>query len=158
MWRNTFYFLLLIGVISCIKPPDYPDIPELEFVGLSKDTMNQSSFNTDSVVAHLSFTDGDGDIGSDDSLNVFVTDLRDGFLAYRFRMPPVPPEGANNGISADLWIVLYTTCCVYDNGDPPCSPSTQFPTNAVQYGIYITDNSGNRSNTVETPPITLLCN
>lgn len=158
MWRNTLYLLLSLLALSCIKPPDYPDEPELEFMGLSKDTMLQSSFNIDSVVVALSFTDGDGDIGSDDSLNVFVTDLRDGFLAHKFRMPKVPAEGANNGISADLFIVLYTTCCVYDNGDPPCIPSNLIPTNSVQYGIYITDNSGNKSNSVETPPITLLCN
>ena len=157
MLLRISYFLAILLVVSCIKPPEYPDIPELELLGLSTDTMRQSSLNEDSVVVFLSFTDGDGNIGSDDSLNVFVTDLRDGFLAHRFRMPKIPPEGANNGITAELTITVYTTCCVYDNGDPPCTPSELVPTNTVSYGIYISDNDGNKSNVVETPLITLKC-
>ena len=147
----------MVTLAACIQPPDYPDIPELELIGLTKDTVMQSSLNEDSVIVVLSFTDGDGNIGSDDSLNVFVTDLRDGFLAHKFRMPTIPEEGANNGISGELSITIYSTCCVYPNGEPPCNPSTQFPTNTIQYGIYIRDNAGNNSNTVETPPITVLC-
>ncbi len=157
MPRSIFYILLLFVIGSCIKPPEYPDIPELELMGLSSDTMRQSSLNEDSIIIFLSFTDGDGNIGSDDSLNVFVTDLRDDFLAHRFRMPKIPPEGANNGITAELNITVYTTCCVYENGDPPCTPSTSTPTSKISYGIHITDNDGNKSNVVETPPITLLC-
>ena len=65
MWRISLLFLLMVTLVTCIQPPDYPDIPELELIGLTKDTVMQSSLNEDSIIVVLSFTDGDGNIGSD---------------------------------------------------------------------------------------------
>ncbi len=151
--------LIALGFLvhGCIQPPEYPIIPEIELVGLSSLSMVQSSLNTDSTTVVFSFTDGDGDIGSPEVLNIFVTDLRDNFVASRYRIPSIPEAGSNNGISGEITITLYTTCCVYPNGEPPCTPSETFPTDEVTYEIYITDQAGNKSNTIRTPPITLQC-
>ena len=155
---SIIFLSAVLGILSCIQAPDYPIEPTLELVGLTKDTMNQDQFNTDSVIIVLNFTDGDGDIGSDNELNVFVTDLRDGFVSDRFRIPPLNEQaGSNNGISGELRLTLYTTCCIYPNGAPPCEPSTQFPTNALSYEIYIEDQAGHKSNIVTTPEIILRC-
>ena len=150
--------LLISLVVGCIKAPEFPDIPEIELLGLSNSRMKQSAFNEDSTVVFIEFTDGDGDIGSDDSLNVFVKDLRDNFISNRFRIPYVPEAGANNGISGELSLTLYTTCCTYPNGQAPCTPSDQFLFDSISYEIYIVDRAGNESNRIVTPRILLECN
>lgn len=150
--------LLMLAVLSCIKAPEYPDEPQLTFEGMSANTMVQSDFNTDSVLVLLSFTDGDGDVGDDNELNLFVTDTRDDFIAARYRLPLIPVAGSNNGVSGDIQIVLYTTCCTYDNGQAPCTPSETSPIDTVVYEIYMMDRSGNQSNVVSTEPIILFCN
>jgi len=156
---SIIFLLTLVSLLSCIKAPDYPIEPTIELVGLTKDTMSQDQFNTDSIIIVLNFTDGDGDIGSESELNVFVTDLRDNFLSDRFRIPRLDEQaGSSNGISGELRLTLYTTCCTYPNGATPCEPSTEFPTNSLSYEIYIMDQAGHKSNVVTTPEIVLRCN
>ncbi len=154
-------FLVLYGSIlfltGCINPPDYPVEPVITFEGISADTMRQGNLNNDSILVLLSFTDGDGDIGRKDSFDVVLTDLRNNLPSDRYRIPQVPENGANNGISGEITLTIYTTCCVYENGQPPCTPSNQFPTDQVSFEIYILDRAGHQSNSVITPPITLLC-
>ncbi|NND33059.1 MAG: hypothetical protein HKN76_10745 [Saprospiraceae bacterium] len=158
MIRSTFILTsLIILYLGCITPPEYPNEPVIELIGITNDTMLQSQFNSDSTLIVFSFTDGDGDLGSDDSLNIFVKDLRDNFISDRFRIPFVDEAGANNGISGEITITLYTTCCTFPNGAPPCQPSEEFPTNQLQYEIYIKDRAGNQSNSITTPPIILEC-
>ncbi len=155
-------FLCIISIFwftaSCVKPPDYPIVPEIEFVGFSKNQMIQDQFNTDSVLVLLTFTDGDGDLGDEEDLNIFVTDKRDDFLAARYRIPFIPVAGANNGLSGEITLTLFTTCCTFPNGQAPCTTSEEYPTDQVVYEIYLVDRAGNKSNVVETSPITLLCN
>ena len=153
-------FIIVIGfffLTGCIKAPDYPIEPEIKFEGLSSHMMKQSEFNIDSTILFISFTDGDGDIGHEDSLNVFLIDKRDNFISNKYRLPFVPVEGSNNGLSGDIQLTVYTTCCTYPNGQPPCTPSEQFPFDTLVYQIYMIDRAGNKSNTVETTPIILNC-
>ncbi len=157
--RQSFCIISIFWfTISCVKPPDYPIIPEIEFVGFSKNQMIQDQFNTDSVLVLLTFTDGDGDLGDEEDLNIFVTDKRDDFLAARYRIPFIPVAGANNGLSGEITLTLFTTCCTFPNGQAPCTTSEEYPTDQVVYEIYLVDRAGNKSNVVETSPITLLCN
>ena len=157
-YLTILIFLLTLVKTGCIEGPDYPLEPVIELLGITNDTMVQNSLNTDSTIIVIGFTDGDGDIGSDDQVNVFVKDLRDNFISDQYRIPMLPAEGAQKGISGELSITLYTTCCTYPNGAPPCEPSTQFPTNTLMYEIQIMDNAVNMSNAIQTPPIILKCN
>ena len=158
--RNILFAFLLVGLFlgGCIKAPDYPLEPVIEFAGLTKDTLDQDQFNTDSLIVVLNFTDGDGDLGSENDVNVFIVDRRTDFISDRFRIPRLDKAGSNNGISGELYLTLYTTCCTYPNGAPPCEPSTEFPTNTLSYEIYIVDQARNRSNSVITPEIVIRCN
>jgi hypothetical protein len=157
MLRIVICTIVFIGIFSCVKPPDYPIEPAIELIGISSDTMVQGNRNNDSILLVISFTDGDGDIGNEMDFDVVVRDLRDDFITDRFRLPVVPAPGSNNGISGEITLTIYTTCCVYANGQPPCTPSEQFPTDKVQYEIHILDRAGHQSNSIQTPPITLLC-
>ena len=161
MIKNSFLQILFVILIaSCVSAPDYPVEPVIEFMGMSKNTMVQSTNNTDSVFVFISFTDGDGDLGygvSDTMTNVFVIDSRSGFIQDRFKTPEIPPEGANNGISGTLRLLLYTTCCIFPGGIPACATPPQFPTNTFHYQIFIKDRAGNESNIINTSDIILFC-
>lgn len=159
MKSSPLLLLLILMVLSCTKPPDYPDEPVIGFISFSKNQIVQDPLGlNDTTYASFSFTDGDGDLGHNDSLNVFITDTRDGFEIPGNRIPFVPEQGASNGINGEITIMLLTTCCYYENGLPPCEPSTSKPTDTLRYEIYIKDRAGNRSNIITTDDLIVLCN
>lgn len=150
---------LFIGVmaVNCITRPDFPIEPVIEFVSMNDNQMVQNSFNTDSIQVTFSFTDGDGDLGDQDSLNIFIRDNRDQFITSKYRLPELPPEGAQRGVRGEITLTIYTTCCIFPDGTPPCEASLQYPTDTLRYDIYIRDRAGNISNTISTNPIIILC-
>lgn len=163
------YFAILVVsisslcIFSCINAPNYNDIPNLEFISFSNNTMSQAPLNSDTTIVSLSFTDGDGDLGygmGDPGVNIFVVDNRTGEFYDRFRIPAIPEQGANNGVSGVINMVLLNTCCVFPPQDsiPACESPSQYPTNDLTFNIYMVDRAGNKSNEVTTPIITLNCN
>jgi hypothetical protein len=154
--KNLLYVLLatvVIGFTMCLRPPDYPIIPRIEFLRMSKNTMKQGNGPSDSLRLYFTFEDGDGDIGSTDSLNIFLTDTRQANAAAEpFRMPFVPEQGAKNGISGEISLLVYTTCCL-----PTCNSFLNKATDSLFYDVYIKDRAGNKSNVVRTPYIGLRC-
>ncbi len=145
----------------CVKPPDYPNEPVITFERLSKTTMFQSSFGQDSVVITFSFTDGDGDLGFKDDAeeSIFIVDGRDSFQKPSYRIPLIEQQGAGNGISGEISIVVPTTCCIYP--PPlllPCDTlNAPQQLDTVFYLIKIKDRAGHFSNEIQTAPITLIC-
>lgn len=156
------FFIVLGLFLSCVRPPDYSDVPVLEFRSVSKSTIKQGLINADTFYLVLYFTDGDGDFGSDalsSELNIFMKDNRTGESFRDFKAPLVPTQGANNGISGTISILVSSTCCIYppSSGIPPCFTDSAYPTNDLTLDIYIKDRAGNQSNTVTTSVIKLLC-
>ncbi len=152
--------LMVFLLKSCIIAPDYPDEPVIEFKGVSKNMLDQDNLNTDSLFLYLSFTDGDGDLGhesSDTARNVFIIDKRTGNIQDRFKSPFIPEEGIGNGITGDIELLLFTTCCLFPDNIPPCSAPEEYPLDTIIYDVYITDRAGNKSNVVTTEPIILHC-
>jgi len=168
MISQNKYFLLLsftctILYYSCINAPDYSNVPEIEFISFTNTTMDQAPLNSDTTIMSLKFTDGDGDIGfgmETSGENIFIIDNRTNEIFGRFRAPAIPPQGANNGVSGEINMVLLNTCCVFPAQDsiPNCESPTQYPTNELTFTVYIEDRAGNKSNEIITPPITLNCN
>jgi hypothetical protein len=163
--KYTIFFALVLTitaflcVLSCTKPPDYPKEPVIKYLRMTKKTMKQSDLSKDTTFVTVAFTDGDGDIGDKDSLNVFLTDKRDGFRAFQFRVPTIPTIGVGNGISGEMTFAVYTSCCYFpQNKYPPCTRNIkEYPTDNLIYQIFIKDRAGNKSNTIDTEAITLLC-
>lgn len=159
----TISILLLSALILlpfCVKPPNYPDEPVIEFKSLSKNVMYQSTFGQDSVVITFTFTDGDGDLGFKDfEESIFIVDGRDTFSKPSYRIPYIEQQGAGNGISGDISIVVPTTCCIYPKPYIPCDTSQNAPQqlDTVFYWIRIKDRAGHISNEIQTAPITLIC-
>jgi hypothetical protein len=154
--KNVLYLLtLLVAFATCISPPDYPIEPQITFFYMTKNIMRQGYGSEDSVYITLSFTDGDGDLGSKDSLNVFITDKRSNKpIEQTYRIPFVPEAGAKNGISGEIRFLMYTTCCL---SLEPCRLPPPRATDTLVYEIYIKDRAGHKSNMVLTNPIQLQC-
>lgn len=157
-----FFILAAAAVLwGCVDSPNFPVEPRIEFVGLSKDTMQQGLFQQDSLTVVFKFEDGDGDIGRTDQApdnNVFFVDERTGTLDNTFGIPEIPEEGAGNGVEGTVRILLFSTCCIYADGADPCTVNPNSPYDTVRYRIYMKDRAGHTSNEIVTPPIVLICN
>ncbi len=146
--------LCIIIVASCVKPPEYPVEPEIEFVSITKSEIRQ---NVDTTNITFSFTDGDGDIGlpdTDPGTNITVTDTRTGFQEF-FRIPFIPQQGVANGISGEVTITVLATCCL--NSNPICQPTVGANPEEIIYTIQVRDEAGHESNLIEVSPVTLIC-
>jgi len=161
--KQILVFILvffLIFLTACSPKPDFPVIPHLEYTGMDKNIMIQGDLNSDSVFIYLKFTDGDGDLGFDanDSLpNLFVIDSRTGNIAESIKIPKLPDTGTGNGVSGEIELKLYTTCCLFENNIPPCSVVDNILFDTLYYKIYLIDRAGHYSDTVFTAPIILEC-
>ena len=78
MHRYSFLILIIIFfVASCVKPPDYPIEPRIEFVSMNANTFDELDEDSLSVVIY--FEDGDGDPNRDalyDQCVSFVLETR----------------------------------------------------------------------------------
>lgn len=158
--------LLPMLVASCLDAPEYPVEPVITFKSLNKSEIftalkgNQIQNQIqDSIKITISFTDGDGDLSNlaGDSIDIFLTDSRLG-IQVPFALPDIPIEGTGNGISGDIILDVVNSagvCCIFRN--EPCVADPRMPTDTFSYAIQIRDRAGNLSNSIQTPPITILC-
>lgn len=163
--RFCLPMLAIFMAVYCVQPPDYSDVPEIKYIGLSKNIMQQGEGYTDSIFVTFSFTDGDGDLGypeSDPTASVFIRDSRDSFPKPPLQLPYVEPQGAGNGISGEITVKLPTTCCIYISPGEgikfACDdvPAT-FQLDSFYYYIKIRDRAGHESNELKTEVIFLRC-
>lgn len=168
IWALPFLLVLfIVGYESCIEPPSYPSEPEIEFLSVSRDTINSL---TDSVFITFSFQDGDGDLGFEDfssddcnlcdsscyshpTFSIFLVDSRKGFAdgdsvqcLSPYNVPFVPLKGSTDAITGEIEVkVTGITCFPF------------IPTDSLFFLISVKDRSGNISNTIETSVIHLTC-
>jgi hypothetical protein len=154
--KIKFIILLLFPCVlfftKCQKAPDFPATPVISFV---KFNQTQIRPDKDSLKITFSFTDGDGDLGSEQGQNttgdIFVTDVRVGKAnyTYSFNMPYITPKGSYKQISGNYIIDMI--------GDCHCRPDHTIA-DTVSYLINIQDRAGHVSNTITTPKVYLSCN
>jgi hypothetical protein len=157
--KSFFYLFIVLSVTiaACVRPPDYPIEPRIEFLGLSKNTILQEP-NKDTLYLSVSFTDGDGDIGfqNNDSTLYVVDTRKNGERINDVQgLPSVPEQGAGNGITGEIRFRINGGCC--KNTITPCVAPYTYPRDTIIYEIYIKDRAGHESNHVKTPPIYILC-
>ncbi len=159
-FKYVYFFLGLCWfIISCADKPNFSEAPQIEFVSFSKTVLSQGNVLQDTTFLTISFTDGDGDIGSENNTerNIFIIDNRTDTLYTDYKIPVIPQEGANNGIQGTIRMMMFSACCVFPDGIPPCESPAEFPDQQVNFDIYMIDNAGNMSNTITTPSITFIC-
>ncbi len=146
---------------QCVEPPDYPIEPVIEFISFSKNTLRQTPLGADSVIITIGFTDGDGDLGFQNTEpSIFIIDGRDSFSKPSYRIPYIDQQGAGNGISGEISILLPTTCCIYTDpltGFKLSCENVPVQFDSVFYYIQIRDRAGHYSNQIATPKLRLIC-
>ncbi|MBK7443341.1 MAG: hypothetical protein IPL12_00640 [Bacteroidetes bacterium] len=147
MHRYSFLILLLILLVaSCVKPPDYPIEPRIEFVSMNQQTFDELDEDSLSVVIY--FEDGDGDLGSEDSVNMFWEDSRVPGYQVPFKIPFIEVQGNSKAISGTITTFYPISFCINDDD----------PIDTFYYKIYIVDRAGHESNVDSTNLIFLNCN
>lgn len=145
-WGLAMYLVICLGGMACETVSDDPvfDLtPSIEIVELSADTLIQFQ---DQLSIRISYEDGDGDIGSEDpDVNtIFVKDARlENYEPYY--VAPIAPLGSNVSITGTLLLMLSKTF-VLGNADQE----------VTTFDIYLVDQAGNQSNTIQTTPITII--
>jgi len=155
MRSNNFSKFILFAVSAlfflgaCKKEEKFPVEPKLEFKSLEK-FLNVSGL--DSIELTLAFTDGDGDIGTEDkdtvTRDVFATlfELKNGVFTpfngatpLTFRIPYLEPQGNNTSIKGDLKLIMDYNLLQ--------------PNDTIRYEVYIMDRARHKSNTITTTEI-----
>ena len=58
--------------------------------------------------------------------NIILTDTRTGVVFDRFKVPELPIGELNSGIEGEISMKVFTTCCIFPDGTPPCLAPPQF--------------------------------
>lgn len=156
-WAAASIIILLV-ISGCGSDGDGNTAPTLSFVGLNKPALFQGEgIGSDSIVVRLMFEDIDGDIeGLGNGLipnNIVYVDTRDG-TETAASFPSFPSE-VTGGQRGQLDLTIGATCCLFEVFFP-CTQGLD-TANVFPYDIFIIDGQGNRSNTITTDPVTLLC-
>jgi len=150
------YLLLLLWLallaVGCGKKP--PNEPEIKYVGVSKPFMPQNG--QDSMILEFSFTDGDGDLGSDGEDAIFIRDSRDSSLVATYQIPQYLQSNKKKCQEGTITLVVYSRCCVYNDGTS-CYANPNVGLDSLYYLVQMRDRAGNWSNTIQTELIELDC-
>lgn len=147
MRRNARILLFcsgLLGLLSCQpEPMIIPVIPEIALLSAGPSTV--VAFQ-DSISFQVQYTDGDGDLGTNDDTqrNVFILDNRIN-ATHAFRLQQLAPDGATIPITGSFRVNLPNT--LITDGSPE---------QTVVFTLYVVDRAGNESNRVESDPIRIV--
>ena len=177
--RNlTLLFVLAMTVMACQKPVEYPIEPKIEYQGFTYLFDADSVFSGQGVIS-FSYTDGDGDLGLDDTDTLPPFGLHDAhyynlvidylkcvngqFVKTPLLSPHVPT-------SPDDTLVLYDTVTfnarfkrLRDSEEPKAISGTMdctlivqnplSPNDTVMFEIHILDRALHESNVIQTEAI-----
>ena len=135
--------MLFIGCSTGDDITAYPDIPEIQLLEVSHDTIRQYE---DALVIKIFYKDGNGDIGFEDPQEyaLFVRDIRlenfDGFY-----VGPLAPPDANVPIQGELTIE-FPSLFLFGNGS----------VEQTRFEIRMIDRAGNESNLLETDLVSII--
>ncbi len=130
------------GLSSCNETTEISEVPEISFVSVVPNVVTEYQ---DSLVFTISYLDGDGDLGQNntDNDNLYIQDSRNQ-VAYGFRIQQLAPDNANISIQGNLNVTLPNTAIVNGNASE-----------SVTYTIWVVDRAGNESNRVSSSTVTV---
>ena len=158
--------LVTTALSGCLKPEDFPDEPILTFKGLEQ--VYEPNGPTDTTrnwyfYVTVAFTDGDGDIGLDETdtqspfgqneehyFNYFTqirkrtagqwADFRE---PYKYRMKRITPTGQDPTLNGEIELRMGPIL-----GVMPCPIPSVDPGDTIEVTVRLEDRSLNMSNTV----------
>lgn len=140
----SIILMCCLAIWGCKKSSsdDFNETPVIEFISVSPQQVTEFQ---DSLTFTISYKDGDGDLGENnsDAENLFLIDSRNG-VQYAFRIRQLAPTCSSIAIQGNLQVVLEHTSIVGTGN-----------TEQVSYDIYVVDRAGHQSNTVSSSTITV---
>ncbi len=166
--NSGLFFLILTAFFSCQKPPEYDNVPHIEFKNVEKYSSLENNVKKDSLVIVTRFEDGDGDLGlseemaksepynqGDNNINYFINiyikkngtfELLNLPFSFNGRFFPLAPDGRVGPIEGDL---KYGGIVIRAN-NPLVKPG-----DVLRFVVYIRDRALNTSNTITTSEVTV---
>ncbi|MEQ9263060.1 MAG: hypothetical protein RLP14_07865 [Owenweeksia sp.] len=154
---------IIAGLFGCKNNDKFGDKPFLEYKSYRYVSDEDSTSNRRSIEFTIFFTDGDGDLGTDDeptdscdtSVNNFFISYfekvdgdylevkpRDSCLPFDSRIPDITPGGSNPTLEGD--IITF-----FDYSGYPANPRVD----SIRFEFKAVDRSGNESNISASPAI-----
>ena len=153
--------LLVLSLASCLKKQDFPDEPQLEYIGF---TQFDSVGLADPIgFVSLDFTDGDGNVGlnTEDDSGPFHVDSAYYYNLFIYAFRDVDGEFVEVPVSKPNHVRIEPRLSDSDNpieGDIDAGVFIPIRTNTdtarevtIRWEIYLVDRSFNRSNLITTP-------
>ena len=129
-------------LFACNTENEISEVPEISFISVAPNVVTEYQ---DSLVFTISYRDGNGDLGENntDNDNLFVQDSRNQ-VTYGFRLQQLAPDNADIAIQGNLNVTLPNTAII--NGGQ---------SESVAYTIWLVDRAGNESNRVTSSTVTV---
>lgn len=129
-------------LFACNTENEISEVPEISFISVAPNVVTEYQ---DSLVFTISYRDGNGDLGENntDNDNLFVQDSRN-LVTYGFRLQQLAPDNADIAIQGNLNVTLPNTAII--NGGQ---------SESVAYTIWLVDRAGNESNRVISSTVTV---
>ena len=129
-------------LFACNTENEISEVPEISFISVAPNVVTEYQ---DSLVFTISYRDGNGDLGENntDNDNLFVQDSRN-LVTYGFRLQQLAPDNADIAIQGNLNVTLPNTAII--NGGQ---------SESVAYTIWLVDRAGNESNRVTSSTVTV---
>lgn len=142
LYIPAFMALTIALISSCNTSEEISEVPEISFENVTPSVVTEYQ---DSLVFTLSYRDGDGDLGENntDNDNLFIQDSRND-VAYGFRVQQLAPNNADIAIQGNLTVTLPNTAIIGGGSSE-----------TVSYTIWIVDRAGNESNKVTSSSVTV---
>lgn len=160
MKRSFFTYLLIFGclgvvTIACVKKTSYPTVPEIEYKEFSQ-------FGGDSADVKIKFTDGDGDIGvseSDSTKTFWLTYYYKDSITQKYRAYTPCLNGCD---TLRTGYIIKSPVDSYKGKPISGEVSVRLlqirhskKIKNIKYVIYLFDASGNKSNVITSPEISI---
>ncbi|GAA4380263.1 hypothetical protein GCM10023186_18400 [Hymenobacter koreensis] len=154
---------------SCLKPPEYPETPSIEFKSVRVERITPTDGSTPffKPIVTISFKDGDGDLGIPDNQQTYAPPFDYNYFIEIF---------IRNPQSGAFEPLIPGSTGVYDSRFPPLAPTEdkkaplrgdlEFSVNSnfnvvtytgaqLRFTVRIRDRALNESNTITTDILTL---
>jgi len=150
--------IALLAITACDKKPSdyFPVEPQIYYKSINKNIIDPTALE-DTLKISLEFTDGDGDLGTDaqeQTLSIFLKDSRDTSASsvIKYPFPYIPPymRPKNGSLQGSININLGS-----ENFSIKDSLHLALRADTLFFRIYVMDNAGHVSDTVNTDTIYL---
>ncbi len=160
LYKIVLFSVVMLGISSCIKKPDYPPFPVITFQSLvaHADTTGTLKINFTCGNGDIGYPSGETNVPPDFCFEIFQQNVNGSFYAitepgtisdpvtgdtvvYYYNIPDITPVGNNKEISGQIQIAL---------GENNWNVANNVTEELV---VWIVDRAGHKSNRITTTPV-----